>query len=334
VTGEDEHLPETGWYEEPRKPQKERLWNGTAWTAWTRPARSGSVETNPAGWRPHPSKDGLERLWSGTEWTTHERPAELEEIAEAEDQSDPESPTGPDPADSMTPEQQAAASGREDIEEAFWTLDGKGQNAITGIAASRPIRKAFQKLSEFLPDDRVLALASAMDPPVHAAEQRELGAGRSLAAITQTAKSGRLLVVTETDFWQIRGGSRLNGGRPEGVRIGLAEINDVRTRTDRRIGSFGAKERHLAVDYLHGAVLETDLHLLASDVALDGFASTLVSQVQAFRDEAFASEQSRRSVAQSPLSVADELTKLLTLRDSGILTSEEYEAQKAKLLDS
>jgi hypothetical protein len=54
---------------------------------------------------------------------------------------------------------------------------------------------------------------------------------------------------------------------------------------------------------------------------------------RAFRDEVSASEQSRQPVAPSPISVADELTKLVTLRDSGILTSEEYEAQKAKLLD-
>jgi hypothetical protein len=38
-----------------------------------------------------------------------------------------------------------------------------------------------------------------------------------------------------------------------------------------------------------------------------------------------------RSAAGSP-STADELTKLAALRDQGVLTTEEYEAQKAKLL--
>ena len=36
--------------------------------------------------------------------------------------------------------------------------------------------------------------------------------------------------------------------------------------------------------------------------------------------------------ALSPISVADELTKLAGLRDSGILTSEEFETEKARLL--
>jgi hypothetical protein len=36
--------------------------------------------------------------------------------------------------------------------------------------------------------------------------------------------------------------------------------------------------------------------------------------------------------ATSPASVADELMKLAQLRDAGVLTSEEFEAQKAKLL--
>lgn len=38
-----------------------------------------------------------------------------------------------------------------------------------------------------------------------------------------------------------------------------------------------------------------------------------------------------REVA-SPVSTAEELTKLAQLRDQGVLTSEEFEAQKAKLL--
>jgi hypothetical protein len=38
------------------------------------------------------------------------------------------------------------------------------------------------------------------------------------------------------------------------------------------------------------------------------------------------------SAVSAPISVADELTKLAGLRDSGILTDEEFAAQKAKLL--
>jgi hypothetical protein len=38
------------------------------------------------------------------------------------------------------------------------------------------------------------------------------------------------------------------------------------------------------------------------------------------------------SAVASPLSVADELPRLAALRDQGLLTDEEYAAQKAKLL--
>ena len=34
----------------------------------------------------------------------------------------------------------------------------------------------------------------------------------------------------------------------------------------------------------------------------------------------------------SPSSIADELTKLVQLRDSGVLTEDEFQTQKAKLL--
>ena len=48
-------------------------------------------------------------------------------------------------------------------------------------------------------------------------------------------------------------------------------------------------------------------------------------------DKSCASQNQRVSVSSSN-SIADELTKLVQLRDAGILTEEEFQAQKAKLL--
>jgi hypothetical protein len=46
----------------------------------------------------------------------------------------------------------------------------------------------------------------------------------------------------------------------------------------------------------------------------------------------FVEERMARADAPQSISVADELTKLAVLRDQGILTEEEFSAQKAKLL--
>lgn len=216
---------------------------------------------------------------------------------------------------------------REDIGQAYLSLDGKGQNNITGMGASRVVKKAFQSLPDFLSDELVLALASALDPPVHAGEQRQLGAAGSLSAISQTAKSGRLLVVTESNLWEVRAGGRLNGSRPEGVRIALSDITDVRVWSGRR--GLGAKERHLSVDFMRGAMVETRVHVLASDVAIQHLGSTLVGQVQNIQS-AIATD-ARQASGSSP-SIADELAKLAALRDSADLTAAEYDALKASLL--
>ncbi len=222
---------------------------------------------------------------------------------------------------------------RDDIAQAFALLDSKGQAAITGMRAPGGIKKAFPKLDEFLPDERVLALATGYDPPPSMGQQRAMGAGSSLGAIAAAAKSGRLLVLTETNFWQVTATGMLNGNKPQGIQIRLGDITDVRARSSRGLMS---KERFLMVDYLRGATVETELFSMNTDSELAVFAPLLEAQVRTVHDLIAEQEQQNRTPvvvqAAAPLSVADELAKLKGLVDTGVLSPDEFEQQKTKLL--
>lgn len=220
---------------------------------------------------------------------------------------------------------------RPDIDAAFARLDSSGQGSITGLRTPRQVRKGFEKLPELLPDEQVLALAVANDPPPTASQQRSMGAAASLGAISQVAKSARLLVLTETNLWEVQASGRLNGSQPKGIRHSLVDITDVRTLSERKLGRFGAKQRVLAIDHLQGAQVETIVHEISgSDQALELFAQSLAEQVGAVGEAVAAA---KRSESAPRASVADELTKLVQLHQNGVLTSSEFEAQKAKLLE-
>lgn len=221
---------------------------------------------------------------------------------------------------------------RKDIQAAYDLLDIKGQSSITGIRVPAHVKKAFQKLDEFLPDETVLAVATGIDAPPTMGEQRQMGAGASLGAIVESGRSGRLLVLTETNLWEVRATGRLNGSQPQGIRIPLADITDVRVRTDRRIGGLGAKERYLTIDYMRGMQLETREHLIRTDFELEVFAGSLVDEVEAIAELVAAEERKRTTPQPTQVSVADELAKLAQLRDAGVLTEEEFSQQKTKLL--
>ena len=63
---------EPGWYPDPSKPDLERLWDGSQWVDWVRPAGEASDDDSP-GWRPDPSDAHRERLWTGVESTPYTR---------------------------------------------------------------------------------------------------------------------------------------------------------------------------------------------------------------------------------------------------------------------
>jgi hypothetical protein len=85
-----------GWYPDPTRSRKprERLWDGTGWTRWTRALDDARVEELPAGWYHDPGDSTVERLWTGSQWTDHRRPAEFElEQAEEVEDDDLEGPS-------------------------------------------------------------------------------------------------------------------------------------------------------------------------------------------------------------------------------------------------
>jgi hypothetical protein len=220
---------------------------------------------------------------------------------------------------------------RADIKAALYALDPKGQASITGLRVPRQVKKGFEGLESFL-EDEVLALAPGNDPGPSMSEQREMGAAGSLGAIANIAKSARLLVLTESDLWEVQATGRLNGNRPQGIKLPLRDIHDVRVRTDRRIGALGAKERFLTIDYMRGMQLETRVHQIGTDSALEIFSERLLLQMRTLAERAASADGPNASAGLIQPSVADELAKLAQLRDSGILTEDEFVQQKAKLL--
>lgn len=143
---------------------------------------------------------------------------------------------------------------RADIDAAYWLLEGSGRNAIDGLRALAAIKRGFQKLEEFLPDERVLAIATGFDPELSQREKLAMGGAAGMRATLDQAKSGRLLVLTEVNFYEVAATGRLNGNRPQGVRIRLADVSDVRVRTERKLTR---KDRFLMIDHMRGAELVT-----------------------------------------------------------------------------
>jgi hypothetical protein len=74
----------------------------------------------------------------------------------------------------------------------------------------------------------------------------------------------------------------------------------------------------------------TDASDAQVEQALGPMFDTYVAEVERHRPPA--ASQAPGSVAQAGIGIADELTKLAALRDSGVLSAEEFDGQKAKLL--
>jgi hypothetical protein len=222
-----------------------------------------------------------------------------------------------------------AARMRPDIDIALKALDAKGQSTLTGLRVPGKTKKGLEQLASFLDSERVLALAAATDLPLTMGEQRNVGAAASLGAIADLARSARLLVLTDTNVYEVHGGGRLKGNQAQGVRIPLADITDVRGRSERSAGHLLAKQRVLMIDYMRGIQLETMVCEVAADSQLEMFTRLATEQLTTL-GEADAHRNTSSSVATT--SVADELAKLAQLRENGILTDEEFAQQKVKLL--
>jgi hypothetical protein len=237
---------------------------------------------------------------------------------------------------------------RSDIEAAVRRLDKKGANALTGLQANRHHKKTLPRLDELIGSQEVIALAPARDPVATTSQMVASGGGigGALGSAMENAKSYRLLVLTDQSLWEVQAGGRLGGSAPVGVEIPLTHVTGVRQRTDRHASHLGRKTRILMVDYYRGTNLVTRVHEIMSDGAMTTLVDALEGSVQEAHVGAAAAEDEHQielsrkaaeafaAAAQRPSSVADELAKLVALRDQGALTSEEFEAMKGKLLAS
>jgi hypothetical protein len=136
-------------------------------------------------------------------------------------------------------------------------------------------------------------------------------------------------------------------GAADVVRLGQpTERRGTLFVTDRRVGLFTKKlGGHDLLDFSYGLLTSieykkgfsygeitllaagdrTRFHMIPKDL--------VENLVKVIRERMAASSQpSQPATAPGGASVADELLKLASLRDSGILTPEEFDAQKAKLI--
>jgi hypothetical protein len=74
------------------------------------------------------------------------------------------------------------------------------------------------------------------------------------------------------------------------------------------------------------------IEVLGSDATIDGLAAALLTQARAVNAELIRAQQQAQAPTPAPVSVADELAKLAGLRQSGVLSNAEFEAEKSKLL--
>jgi hypothetical protein len=234
---------------------------------------------------------------------------------------------------------------RPDIQAAVDALDAKaklliGVNpggiastlSLGGLGASRHFKKSLEHLTELIGDARVLAVAPA---------------GATIAESAQMGKMlglERLLVLTEDSIWEMTASGRLSGSRPQGIRTPLEEILDFRTRTERLAVHAGLrKTRYLTIDRQRaiGVEIERTEHDVLSDQAFEIFATALTRQLEAVRAEVEVIGDARESELASKIaaasvveghSVADEIAKLLALREQGAITDEEFRELKGKLL--
>ncbi len=157
--------------------------------------------------------------------------------------------------------------------------------------------------------------------------------GTSLSEVRDAAKAGRLLVLTETNFYQVQATGMLNGNKPQGMQLRLGDITDVRVRSTRKLT---ATERILMVDHLRGHQVETEVFSMNTDSELEVFPSLLQTQVGHVQELIVEQERQERApvVVQAavPVSVADELAKLKGLVDAGVLSQDEVGQQRARLL--
>jgi hypothetical protein len=148
-------------------------------------------------------------------------------------------------------------------------------------------------------------------------------------------RGGSALIVTTRAIW-LAGGKVV--GHAEFVHVPLLSVyGSPRVRVRRDLALYGKQLVELAIDELRGGNVETyQVVIDGGIVAGKWIATEIAREVEETAGEADQHEMRKlREATRSnapPMSLADELGKLAALRDQGILTDEEFETQKGRLL--
>ena len=141
----------------------------------------------------------------------------------------------------------------------------------------------------------------------------------------------------------------------EGNRLFPAEIHILATEIMLKIpGFFSGKSRHIVYQQIEGVNIDTPMIGYSTitfvvggeEIVGHGFTKSEAQEIKEICSERIAATSPRNQTEQianaiaagantsknTVISVADELKKLKQLLDDGILTQEEFNAQKAKLL--
>jgi hypothetical protein len=157
-----------------------------------------------------------------------------------------------------------------------------------------------------------------------------------LPSDVQTVLAPGEVVLDFTDGMFKQGALITSGARRTGLFV-----------TDRRVGFFTRKiGGHKVLDFAYGLITSVEYKngMAFGEIRISAPGSRViftrvpkedVERVgQAIRDRVAMAMSPAAPAAQSPVSVADEIEKLAGIRDKGLLTEDEFQAQKAKLLGS
>lgn len=135
--------------------------------------------------------------------------------------------------------------------------------------------------------------------------------------------------------------SRIKGGRifsPNVIRVWPDRIEEYENHAIRKSGTQAIHFRQVAQVAIEKGVIFTNITVESSGghiIRLMGVPKDDGDKVKSLIDQAVKFAHSNQASVVAPkLDIADQLTKLATLRDSGVLTEEEFLNQKKKILGS
>lgn len=268
----------------------------------------------PAGW--YPDGSGAHRWWDGSEWTDRFREEKPER---AEKQPGRLKSAASAAAKHLTSDEHDVPDGT------LWSAIGKSVGGINTGRYRLDLHYLYFAKGTLRTDAQQVPIADVMDVDVK-------------QSLTQKAR-GVFTVVAHVQRAVERGGGR--------ELVVMDDIPDgpaaQRIITDTaRDGRLFLEHRSIQIDGLRHQATNTVRQEIAfqGPPGTTGFVPGLLpgqaptfAQVAAEPSEDIVDAEVIQPTASPVLDVADQLMKLAALRDQGILTTEEFEGQKAKLLN-